>query len=78
MNMRSVKVYTAGGKAYKNIFSDITGHWSHDTATYMNNKGVINGVPNNDGTFNFNPDMNMTRYEFAVMTANYMDIEGID
>ena len=78
MDMRSVKVYTASGKGYKNIFNDITDHWSHDTVTYMNNKGIINGVPNNDGTFNFNPDMNMTRYEFAVMTANYMDIETSD
>lgn len=78
MDMRSVKAYTAKGESYKNIFSDITNHWCKDIATYMNNKGVINGVPASDGKIKFNPDMNMTRYEFAVMTANYMDIEVSD
>ena len=78
MNMRSVKTYTADGTAYTNNFADIAGHWSENIVSYMNNKGIINGVPNSDGTFNFNPDMNMTRYEFAVMTANYMGIETSD
>ena len=78
MNMRSIHTYTAEGAAFVNNFVDMAGHWSERVVAYMNNKGVVNGVPNSDGTFSFNPDNNMTRYEFAVMTANYMGIEVSD
>ncbi len=75
---RSVKSYTAQGKAFGADFVDTGGHWGENVVAYMHNKGIINGVPLDDGTFAFNPDLNMTRYEFAVMTANYMGIAPED
>lgn len=78
MNMRSIHTYTADGTAYSDNFTDMANHWSRNIVAYMNNKGIVNGLPNSNGTFSFNPDSNMTRYEFAVMTANYMGVETRD
>ena len=76
--MRSVKSYTADGAQLKGVFADTVGHWSENVVSYMHSKGIVNGVPLNDGTYAYNPDLNMTRYEFAVMTANYMGIAAED
>ncbi|MBQ7901610.1 MAG: phosphodiester glycosidase family protein [Clostridia bacterium] len=75
LGMRTIKAYTAGGTAYTNNFSDTDSHWGRDTIAYMSSRNVIRGVQNADGTCSFYPKNNMTRAEFAVMTANFMNIE---
>ncbi|MBQ8525974.1 MAG: phosphodiester glycosidase family protein [Clostridia bacterium] len=75
---RTIRIYTATGKEYDNYFVDTTSHWSRSVIAYMSNRGIVNGFKNSNGTFSFNPDKNMTRAEFAVMTANYMGIDPDD
>ena len=78
LGYRTIKSYTAPGKAYENTFKDMSSHWAKDTVAYMHNKNIVNGVKNPDGTYSFNPDKNMTRAEFSVMVANYMGISTED
>ena len=75
---RSIKTYTATGEQYDNHFVDTTSHWASSTISYMSERGIVNGVKNDNGTYSFNPDMNMTRAEFAVMISNYMGINPDD
>ena len=67
--------YTYGNADESDIFKDVKNHWAYDYIIYMNNKKIVNGVKNDDGTYSFNPANNMTRAEFAVMTANYLGID---
>lgn len=75
---RTIKTYTVPGKEYDNHFVDTTAHWARNVVAYMSNRGIVNGVKNENGTFSFNPDKNMTRAEFAVMIANFMGINTED
>ena len=78
MGKRTIKAYTTGGTAYANSFADTSAHWGRDVISYMNHRKIVNGSPNSDGSYSFNPDNNMTRAEFAVMTANFMNIATED
>ncbi len=75
---RTIKSYTTAGKAYDNQFTDTTTHWGRDVISYMADRKIVNGVRAENGTYRFEPDKNMTRAEFAVMTANYLGINPSD
>lgn len=75
---RSIKTYTVPGKQYDNQFIDTSNHWAGPVISYMSERKIVNGIRNENGTYSFNPDMNMTRAEFAVMTANYLGVNPAD
>ncbi len=75
---RTIKTHTTDGKAYDNQFTDTTTHWGRDVISYMADRKIVNGVRTESGTYRFEPDKNMTRAEFAVMTANYLGINPSD
>ena len=74
MGKRTIKAYTVAGDAYGNNFADTSAHWGRDVIAYMNHRKIVNGSPDANGKMCFRPDNNMTRAEFAVMTANFMGI----
>lgn len=78
MGKRTIKSYTVAGNAYANNFADTTTHWGRDVIAYMNHRRIVNGSPDEKGQMCFRPDNNMTRAEFAVMTANFMGIATED
>ncbi len=65
--------YSADTAVDNNKFNDIKGHWAEGYVGYMNNRGVVNGVQTEQGLA-FLPSNNITRGEFAVMTANFLGI----
>jgi len=65
--------YTTDTEIVNDKFNDTDEHWAKDYIGYMNNQGVINGVQTETG-LSFLPSNNITRGEFAVMTANFLGI----
>ncbi len=55
-------------------FADTQDHWAKDVITYMNRAGVINGMQE-ENTLYFAPDQAITRAAFAVMMANYLEVD---
>lgn len=55
-------------------FTDMPGHWSDKTVSYMNKMGVVNGYDEN-GESLFKPDGAVTRAEFAIMAINTLGID---
>lgn len=74
MGKRTIKSHTVGGNSYVNNFADTGSHWGRDVIAYMNHRRIVNGSSDENGRMCFRPDNNMTRAEFAVMTANFMGI----
>lgn len=56
------------------LFDDISKHWARDIISYMNGMGVVNGSTEG-GRLLFKPDGKVTRAEFAVMAANFMNYD---
>ncbi len=73
----SFSTLTVDGTETETPFSDTTGHWAEDVISFMYDRGIINGDPT-DGTLKFNPQKQMTRSEFAVMTVKYLGINADD
>ncbi len=65
--------YSTNTPVTNNRFNDIKGHWAESYISYMNNQGVVNGVQTERG-LSFLPSNNITRGEFAVMTANFLGL----
>lgn len=57
-----------------NIFADTNKHWAKDIVSYMNAMGVVNGSTEG-GKLLFRPDGKVTRAEFAIMAANFMNYD---
>ena len=73
--LTAITNYTVDGTEHKNIFADVKdSHWAKKYITYMNQKGIVNGSSNGKDTV-FNPDSNITRGEFAVMIANFLNLD---
>ena len=53
------------------VFSDIQGHWAHDSIIAMANKNIVNG----DGSGKFNPDSNVTRAEIVTMAVRMLNLK---
>ncbi|MEG0441973.1 MAG: phosphodiester glycosidase family protein, partial [Oscillospiraceae bacterium] len=54
-------------------FIDTKGHWAGAYAQFLHQKGISNGVSTDLGTV-FQPDKNITRGEFFLMTARWMGL----
>lgn len=56
------------------IFGDITDHWAKEMIKELAESGAVNGYDTEEGLF-FRPDNSITRAEFAVMLAGFMEID---
>ncbi|MEG1746921.1 MAG: phosphodiester glycosidase family protein [Oscillospiraceae bacterium] len=54
-------------------FTDITGHWSENYARFLYQRGISNGVTTDAGVL-YQPNKDITRGEFFVMTARWMGL----
>ena len=57
---------------------DTSSHWGEKIIDYMSEMGIISGFKEDDGTYIFMPDKQMTRGEFAVMLTRYLNLEEKD
>lgn len=55
-------------------FADMSGHWADSYVSYLYRQGITTGVASGD-TLLFQPDKNITRGEFALMTARWMRLD---
>ena len=53
------------------VFKDLSKHWAKDDVEYMANKGIVNGISETE----FNPDVNITRAEFAKLIVKTVGLE---
>ena len=56
------------------VFSDLAGHWSSPYVAFVYGKGLISGSQDN-GVLAYRPDRNLTRAEFAVIMARYLELD---
>ncbi len=63
----------AGQSNYK-AFADTASHWSEGYVNFVAEQGIITGSVS-DGQYYFNPSRNLTRAEFAVIMARYLQLE---
>ena len=56
------------------IFSDIKNHWAESSIIKMVEKGIVNGVTENE----FMPDENVTREQMAAIIARFAQYKGIE
>ena len=73
-DLTSMAYFTTDGTARTNIFADTENHWAKNCIAYMNAMGVVNGNTYGGKTY-FKPSDNITRAQFAVMTANMLGID---
>ncbi|MGN0967953.1 MAG: phosphodiester glycosidase family protein, partial [Oscillospiraceae bacterium] len=55
-------------------FSDMADHWAKDYVNYLYDQGISNGLAVGD-QFQFLPDKNITRGEFALMVARWLRLD---
>jgi hypothetical protein len=55
------------------VLPDGTAHWANDYVNYLADKNVIKGIPNDDGTFRYEPDNAITRAEAATLICKAME-----
>lgn len=55
-------------------FSDTAGHWSNLFDTYLYNQGISSGTKK-DGQLLYQPNNNITRVEFAVLIAKWLNLD---
>lgn len=68
--------YDAGSAASTaNPFADTVGHWAENEILYLYDMGVVSGMGSDNGVTGFAPDNSMTRAQFAVMIANYLNVD---
>lgn len=70
----SLTSLSAGGDDESNPFADMSGHWAIDCTSYMYRTGVVSGMTQ-DGALVYKPDNNMTRAQFAVIIANWLELD---
>lgn len=58
----------------KHIFGDTYKHWARDMIKALADKGVISGYETEEGLL-FKPDNSISRAEFAVMLARFMELD---
>lgn len=57
-------------------YSDVPGqHWAAGYITYLSERGLMQGETNKAGEQLFNPSRNLTRGEFAVIIARYLQLD---
>ncbi len=58
-------------------FSDMSGHWAQSYADYLYDLNIISGY-NSNGSLIYAPNSNMTREQFALVIANWLDLSVDD
>jgi hypothetical protein len=61
---------TGPSPSFRTKFTDIQTHWARDAIMALEERGVIGGFAEPDGTFTFRPDLNMTRGQEARILVN--------
>ncbi|MEG2001255.1 MAG: S-layer homology domain-containing protein, partial [Evtepia sp.] len=64
-------------QTYPTPFVDMSGHWAESYTTYLNQLGVISGMESKEGLI-FQPNQSITRGDFALMTARFMNLNPDD
>ena len=70
----SINTYSIKGGQTENVFADTVSHWANDIISYMNKNGIVTGSQE-DGVYYYRPDSNVTRAEFALMTARFLGLD---
>lgn len=72
---KSVTV-TVGEQAAELSYTDVAAeHWAADFIAYLEARGLMQGEQNAAGELTFNPSRNLTRAEFAVIAARYLQLD---
>ena len=58
------------GSGFRTKFTDISGHWARNYIMALEERGVIGGFLEPDGTYTFRPNLNMTRAQEARILVN--------
>jgi len=64
----------APSAGFQTKFTDIAGHWAKNFITALEERGVIGGFAEPDGTFTFRPELNMTRAQEARILVRAYEI----
>lgn len=75
-NVYSVSCSTEG--QFETVFKDTDGHWASDYISYMYKLGVVTGFDSKDGGYDFRPNVNVTRAQFAAMICRWRSINAAD
>lgn len=59
---------------FRTKFTDINTHWAKDFITALEEKGIVGGFAEPDGTFTFRPNLNMTRAQEARILVHAYNI----
>ena len=71
---RKVLTVNAGTRTDNN-FTDISKSWAAGYINLLSDRGIMNGSQAADGTWQFKPNNNLTRAEFAVLMSNVLDLD---
>jgi len=52
--------------------------WAGDAVSKLQRSGIINGIENDSGGFNFEPRRSATRAEVAKMICSFVDVTGVE
>lgn len=58
--------------------ADDISSWAEEAVSKLQRSGVINGVSDGSGGYNFEPDRSATRAEVAKMICSYIDVTGVE
>ena len=76
-NLARTSVYIPAAESLAPAFPDVEGHWAAGAVDYLKRSGISNG----DDQGLYNPDMPITRQEFAAMLYRYLkpaqDFSGV-
>lgn len=66
--------YTTEPATVQNPFSDMSGHWAVSYTSRLNELGIITGIKEGGKTL-FYPSRSITRGDFALMAARWLDLD---
>lgn len=73
-NVSRESVNISAGKS-SSAFADTNGHWAENNINFTADKGIVKGETIN-GKSCFYPERNLTRAEFAVIMARFLNLDG--
>lgn len=73
-NLARASLDVPAGETSTVPFADTVGHWAEFYTTYLWDRGISNGLVENDVTL-FNPDKEITRGEFCLMVARWLGLD---
>ncbi len=72
----SRKVWTVNaGTSTNSKFTDISKSWAAGYINLLSDRGIMNGSQSANGTWQFKPNDNLTRAEFAVLMSNVLHLD---